>query len=128
MSAMTDYVVNEDLPDIEEKKWIRACVVDDLPEDEGLRLTTIPPVSVFASEDEYFCIDDTCTHETFSLAEGWVEDGVVECSLHLAKFSLRTGEVMCPPASVPVAVHPVTVIGDEVYVALPSNYLVKEGS
>ncbi|MFZ2172492.1 MAG: bifunctional 3-phenylpropionate/cinnamic acid dioxygenase ferredoxin subunit [Rhodococcus sp. (in: high G+C Gram-positive bacteria)] len=125
---MTDYVVNEDLPDIEEKKWIRACVVDDLPEDEGLRLTTIPPVSVFASEDEYFCIDDTCTHETFSLAEGWVEDGVVECSLHLAKFSLRTGEVMCPPASVPVAVHPVTVIGDEVYVALPSNYLVKEGS
>lgn len=128
MSEMTDFAVREDLPALEERKWVRACVVDDIPEDEGLRLTTIPPVSVFTSEDEYFCIDDTCTHETFSLAEGWVEDCVVECSLHLAKFSLRTGEVVSPPASVPVAVHPVTLVGDEVFVAVPSNYLVKETS
>ncbi|MDT7749812.1 MAG: hypothetical protein QOD96_3474, partial [Pseudonocardiales bacterium] len=24
-----------------------------------------------------FCLDDTCTHETYSLADGWVENCVV---------------------------------------------------
>ncbi|KIQ18469.1 hypothetical protein RU01_07800 [Rhodococcus sp. MEB064] len=98
----------------------------EIPEDEGLRLTTVPPVSVFAADGEFFCVDDTCTHETYSLAEGWVENCVVECSLHLAKFSLRTGEVLSAPASAPVAVHPVSVIGDDIFVALPNSYLVKE--
>lgn len=125
---MTEYSTTDTLPDLDGRKWILACATEDFVEDEGLRLTTIPPVSVFFADEEVFCIDDTCTHETYSLAEGWVEDCVVECSLHLAKFSLRTGEVVSPPATTPLAVHPVTVVGDDVYVALPAAYLVKEGS
>lgn len=117
-----------ELPVHEGRKWIRAAAVDDLPEDEGLTLATLPKVAVFTSAGEFFCTDDTCTHEDYSLADGWVEDGVVECTLHMAKFSLRTGEVLCPPAMVPVAVHPVAVVDDELYVALPAAYLVKEGS
>lgn len=123
---MTEYVAIETLPALQEKKWILACRADEIPEDEGLQVMTIPPVSVFAVDGEYFCIDDTCTHETVSLADGWVEDCIVECTLHFAKFDLRTGKVVSPPASEPVAVHPIAVIDGEVYVAVPSNYLVKE--
>lgn len=117
-----------ELPVHRDRKWIRAAAVDDLPEDEGLTLATLPKVAVFASEGQFFCTDDTCTHEDYSLADGWVEDGIVECTLHMAKFSLRTGNVLCPPATIPVAVHPTAVISDELFVALPTAYLVKEGS
>lgn len=123
---MTDETLAPDLPEVDGRKWIRACAVDEIQEDEGLRLATIPITSVFAGEGEYFCIDDTCTHETYSLADGWVEGCVVECTLHMAKFDLRTGAALTLPASTPVAVHPTAQVGDDLFVALPSAYLVKE--
>ncbi|MEU0940043.1 bifunctional 3-phenylpropionate/cinnamic acid dioxygenase ferredoxin subunit [Embleya sp. NPDC005971] len=98
--------------------WIRAGRVDEIPEDQALRLDTTPPVSVFRSAGEFFCVDDTCTHEDFSLADGWVEDGAVECPLHLAKFCLRTGAALAAPAFRPLATHEVRVEGTEVYVRL----------
>ncbi|WP_411112638.1 bifunctional 3-phenylpropionate/cinnamic acid dioxygenase ferredoxin subunit [Streptomyces sp. 029-5] len=123
---MTQHTLPPGLPDLPDRTWVRACAVDELPEDEGRKLATVPPTSVFAAEGEVFCIDDTCTHETFSLADGWVEGCVVECTLHMATFSLRTGEVVSPPATRPVAVHPVECVEGVVFVALPRNYLVKE--
>ncbi|MGW1990231.1 bifunctional 3-phenylpropionate/cinnamic acid dioxygenase ferredoxin subunit [Embleya sp. NPDC001921] len=100
------------------ESWIRAGRVDDIPEDQALRLDTTPPVSVFRSGGELFCVDDTCTHEDFSLADGWVEDGAVECPLHLAKFCLRTGAPLAAPAFRALATHEVRVEGTDVYVRI----------
>ncbi|WP_043732535.1 non-heme iron oxygenase ferredoxin subunit [Streptomyces zinciresistens] len=111
---------------IEGRSWRRACTTRDVPDDEGLPLGTLPPTTVFTQGREFFCLDDTCTHDTYSLAEGWVEDGTVECTLHLARFDLRTGAPLRPPATAPVAVHPATVVDGLVYVALPLTYLIKE--
>lgn len=112
-----------ELPLHDGRKWIRACAVDDIPEDEGLVLSTVPTTAVFFQEGEAYCIDDTCTHETFSLAEGWVDGCIVECTLHNAKFDLRTGAATLPPAVAPVATHPASVVQGDVYVALPVAYL-----
>ena len=106
-------------------RWVRACVVADLIPDEGYRLDVSPPVSIFLSGGEMFCVDDTCTHETYSLADGWVENCVVECALHFAKFDLRTGAVLSPPAPAPLAAHELRVEGEDVHVLLPSHYVVK---
>ncbi|MEV7389163.1 bifunctional 3-phenylpropionate/cinnamic acid dioxygenase ferredoxin subunit [Streptomyces sp. NPDC091215] len=103
-------------------RWVPACTVDDLEEDEGLRIGTTPPVAVFLTGDEIFCVDDTCTHETFPLSEGWVENCVVECPLHSAKFDLRTGAVLSPPAHQAVCTHPVRVEDGTVFVQLPGSY------
>ncbi|MYS83900.1 bifunctional 3-phenylpropionate/cinnamic acid dioxygenase ferredoxin subunit [Embleya scabrispora] len=100
------------------KPWIRVGRIDEIPEDQALRLDTTPPVSVFRSDGEFFCVDDTCTHEDFSLADGWVEDGAVECPLHLAKFCLRTGAALATPACRPLATHEVRVDGADVYVRI----------
>ncbi len=73
---------------------IPACRLADLPRGEAHRLDTDPPVSVFHTDDgELFAIDDTCTHQTPSLADGWLEGCEVECPLHASKFDLRTGAV-----------------------------------
>lgn len=115
------------LPTLEGRFWLRAGAAAEVPEDEGLRVPTVPPVAVFSAEGELFCTDDTCTHEEYSLAEGWVADCAVECTLHSARFSLRTGAVLGPPASVPLKVHPVARVGDDVFVALPDSYLERKG-
>ncbi|WP_240136439.1 bifunctional 3-phenylpropionate/cinnamic acid dioxygenase ferredoxin subunit [Streptomyces sp. MUM 178J] len=98
---------------------IPACPLADLPRGEAFRLETDPAVTVFHTEDgELFAIDDTCTHQDASLADGWVEDCWVECPLHASKFNLKTGEVDAPPAKLPVRTHEVVVENGMVYVKL----------
>lgn len=88
--------------------------IDDIPDGEGIKidaevLGTVDDVALFNDEGEIFALDDTCSHETASLSEGWVEDGVVECPLHAGKFCLKDGTVQSMPTTVDVACHRVIV-------------------
>ncbi|MCX6454273.1 MAG: non-heme iron oxygenase ferredoxin subunit [Actinobacteria bacterium] len=65
------------------------------------------PVCVTRIGDEVFAIADTCSHSEASLSEGEVTDYKIECWLHGAEFDLRSGEVVTPPASIPVEVFDV---------------------
>ena len=105
----------------DDQEWVHACALSALIEDEGFRMATSPPVSIFLSAGEVFCVDDTCTHETYSLADGWVEDCVVECALHMAKFDLRTGAVLSPPATDRIRVYEVRVQDGQVFVRIPAT-------
>jgi 3-phenylpropionate/trans-cinnamate dioxygenase ferredoxin subunit len=95
---------------------IRACDVADLPEGEAIRIVAHVPISVFHAEGEYFAIDDTCTHQDASLADGWVDGCFVECPLHAAQFDLRTGLPSCLPAKKPVRTYPVVVTDGVIFV------------
>ncbi|SFK69985.1 bifunctional 3-phenylpropionate/cinnamic acid dioxygenase ferredoxin subunit [Geodermatophilus ruber] len=101
--------------------WIRACTVQQVPEDEGLRLPTEPPIAVFRVVDEFFATGDSCTHDEFSLAQGYLDGDVVECPLHMAKFCLRTGKVLAPPAFIPLETYPVRRDGDDLFVDVPER-------
>ncbi len=61
-------------------------------------------------------LDDRCTHADVSLSEGEVDGCALECWLHGSRFDLRTGDPTGPPATVPIAVYPVKIDGDDVYV------------
>lgn len=63
----------------------------------------------------FYAVNDNCTHEDASLADGWVEDGEIECPMHSARFCLKTGAAMCLPATQPVGTHPVEVRGESVW-------------
>jgi 3-phenylpropionate/trans-cinnamate dioxygenase ferredoxin subunit len=56
-----------------------ACPLAALAPGDAVRLDTSPPIAVFHTEDgELFALDDTCTHQDASLADGWVEGCEVE--------------------------------------------------
>jgi 3-phenylpropionate/trans-cinnamate dioxygenase ferredoxin component len=96
---------------------IRVCAVADLPVGEAVRLDVEVPIAVFNVNGELFAIDDTCTHQDASLADGYLEDDcTVECPLHASCFDLRTGEVSGPPAKVPVRTHAVVVENGTIFV------------
>ena len=99
---------------------MRVCGVDEI-ESGAARLVprdvvgTGDDVAVFNDEGAFYALDDTCTHALASLAEGWVEDGEVECPLHAARFSLRTGEALSLPATKAARCHRVEVRDDAVW-------------
>jgi 3-phenylpropionate/trans-cinnamate dioxygenase ferredoxin subunit len=100
-------------------EMIRVCPLAELPSGRALRLELDPPVAVFHTEDgEVFAIDDTCTHQDASLADGWLEGCEIECPLHASKFDLRSGAVDAPPAKRGVRTHQVSIVDGFIELAL----------
>ncbi|MDQ1717613.1 MAG: 3-phenylpropionate/trans-cinnamate dioxygenase ferredoxin component [Pseudonocardiales bacterium] len=101
---------------------IRVCSLAELAPGEAKRLDLDPAVAIFHTEDgEVLAIDDTCTHQDASLADGWLEGCEVECPLHSSKFDLRTGQVDAPPAKRPVRTHQVTITDGDIYLTIASE-------
>jgi 3-phenylpropionate/trans-cinnamate dioxygenase ferredoxin component len=90
--------------------------VEDIPLGESVRVEADVPIAVFNVDGELLAIDDTCTHQDASLADGWLEGCAVECPLHAACFDLRTGMPSGPPAKMPVRTHEVVVADGLVHV------------
>ena len=61
----------------------------------------------------YYAFDDACTREQCSLTdEGELEGSSVTCTCLGSQFDVRTGNVLAPPARMPVKVYPIRVQGD----------------
>ena len=103
---------------------IRVAAFDDVEPGEALVLPedltgTEEPISLFRDDDgSYYALDDTCSHEDASLAEGWIEAGEVECPLHGARFDIRTGKALSLPAVVAVRTYPVKVEDGSLLIAV----------
>ena len=80
-------------------------------------------IAVARIGDEWFAIDDTCSHAKVSLSDGIVEDDdcTIECPKHGALFSLRNGEALTLPATRNVAAHATEVRGTEVWITLSED-------
>ncbi len=94
-----------------------ACAPTDVPEDEALGVTIGDvDVAIARNGDEFFAVQDLCSHAAVALSEGEVEECTVECWLHGSRFDLRTGKPTGLPATEPVATFAIEVRDDGVYV------------
>ena len=95
----------------------RACALEEIRDDEALAVVLGDlEVAVARDGDEFFAIQNLCSHAAVALSEGDVEGCTIECWLHGSRFDLRTGKPTGLPATEPVATFPVDVRGDDVYV------------
>ena len=85
-----------------------------MPEYEVARVTAVPEgeargfrvgreeIVLCNLEGEIYALQGSCTHEELPLDGGEIEDGILTCEWHGARFDVRTGAVCSPPASVPL--------------------------
>lgn len=71
------------------------------------------------TEDGWYCVDELCSHEDYSLYFGCIQGRAIKCSLHGSYFDLATGAPLNEPADRPICSHPVRVQDDRVWVSLP---------
>ena len=98
--------------------WV--CHVDDLAPGTAAQ-AEVDGVIVAMVRDgngDYHALNDRCTHADVSLSEGEVDGCTLECWLHGSRFDVRTGDPSGPPATIPVAVYPVKIDGDDVLVSV----------
>ena len=100
--------------------WARVAAKDDMPENSviGVRVGGQDIALYHLAGDEYRATGNICTHEYAQLSEGWLEGGEIECCLHAARFDVRTGKALSPPADRDLPVFDVKVEGDDLLVRL----------
>lgn len=94
-----------------------AAAIDEIP--PGGRKSIFvddTPALLIRIGEEYFAIEDVCSHDGQPLTDGPVQAGQITCPRHGARFDLRTGKPMCMPATAPISVFAVEKRTDGIYV------------
>jgi 3-phenylpropionate/trans-cinnamate dioxygenase ferredoxin subunit len=100
--------------------WLDVAGIDELPPGSR-RVVDVDgvAVAVFNLGGEFFAIQDICPHDGGELANGKLEGEVIICPRHGARFSIKTGAVLGPPAYEDVRSYPVRVDNGRVQVLSP---------
>jgi 3-phenylpropionate/trans-cinnamate dioxygenase ferredoxin subunit len=95
----------------------RVAAVDEIA--PGSRIEAIVDdraILVLRVGDDFFAIEDVCTHDGQPLTDGPLRGVEIQCPRHGARFDVTTGRALCMPAVEPVATFEVKVENGQVYV------------
>ncbi len=98
--------------------WERVADVSELPPGgrKSIFVDDLPVLLVRIGE-QYFAVEDLCTHDGQPLTDGPLIDGAIKCPRHGARFDLASGKALCMPATEGVRTFAVEVRSDGVYAA-----------
>lgn len=99
--------------------WREVISLDELRPDavKGLDIDGTP-VALYRLDEEVFATHGICTHALAFLADGFVEEGKIECPLHQGLFDIRSGKALCAPLTKDVQTFAVKVESGKVFVDL----------
>jgi nitrite reductase/ring-hydroxylating ferredoxin subunit len=100
------------------RTFVRAASLASLP--EGGRMTVNLDghvIALFRTPEGIFAVDNRCPHMGFPLARGTVNDCILTCHWHHARFDLHSGGAFDPWAD-DVRAFPVKVEGDDIWIDL----------
>lgn len=98
-------------------EWIDVCREGSLADGEHVVVDVEDiPVAVFRIDGEYYAIEDACTHDGAEIAGGTLYGCEISCPRHGARFCLKTGKVLSPPAYEDLVCYPVRVADGRIQV------------
>ena len=99
--------------------WYPVCVEADVPVGGCHRTEAAGEELLLVNLDgELHAISNICSHDYAELSDGELEGAEIVCPLHQARFDVRIGEALTPPAYEPLPTFPVRVVDGNVEVAI----------
>lgn len=96
--------------------WIRVCTTAELlPGEFQVAWDDGTAIVVCNVDGALYALEDRCSHQDFELSAGELAGNEITCSLHGARFDVRTGKALCAPAYSPVRAFPVKIEDGVVY-------------
>ena len=103
-------------------EWVDVCAESELtPGSRKVVVTEIGPIAVFNLGGELHAIEDVCTHDGGELASGELDGDQIICPRHGARFCIRNGRALTPPAYEDIETFPVRVQGGMVQVDIDAD-------
>ena len=103
----------------EDAGWVRAAARSDLAEGEVIGVEVAGrSIALYDADGNLFATENICTHAYACLSDGWLDGEVIKCPLHAARFDIRSGKVLDPPATEDLKTYPVRIVDGEIQVRL----------
>ncbi len=99
--------------------FVKVAETRDIPAGE-MKLVEVHGESIVIAnlDGEFYAFNNSCPHAAGPLADGYLEDDVVECPYHGSQFNVKTGEYISGPASSPMQTYQVQVEGSDIKVSV----------
>lgn len=99
-------------------EYVTVARASDIPPGKTMEVFVgdLELVVAHVAGDDFYAIDNLCTHDGGPLGDCDLEGAEIECPRHGARFDVRDGEALTLPAILPVRCYAVRVQGDEVQV------------
>jgi len=101
--------------------WYAVAKTDELKPGEMMYVEVgrkYEPICLINLDGEYYALNDCCTHEDASLADGTIDGDEIECPMHGGAFEIKTGLPAAMPVVVPAQTYQVRVVGDDIQIGL----------
>jgi len=91
--------------------WVDVAPAQDFSPGQYRVVTTDDDVviAVFNVDGQYYAVENICTHDGETLTGGPFTGDEITCPRHGARFCVRTGEVLSPPAYEPLTPFPIRI-------------------
>ena len=98
---------------------ITLCSTDAFSENNMLEIIHEQHSYLIAKvNEEYFVVDNMCSHENSELILGCLKDKTIKCSLHGSYFDLETGKALNEPADEPIKTYPAIIENNNICIEL----------
>jgi nitrite reductase/ring-hydroxylating ferredoxin subunit len=107
---------------MERVEYKRAASIDQIEDGGAVELTFGEEViALFRLGSDFYATAGICTHAYARLAEGYVEDNVIECPYHAGTFDIRTGKALSAPCTKDLKTYPLRIEGDAIFVGISTG-------
>jgi len=100
------------------KTWIEAADETEFQSTDRrqVRLPKGRAVTIFRVDGQYFAVASFCSHARATMIGGILDGHTIECPMHGARFDVRTGMNLSPPAVRPIERYDTKVEAGKVWV------------
>ncbi len=100
-------------------EFVKVAETRDIPEGE-MKVVEVrgEPIVIANIGGQFYAFNNSCPHAAGPLADGYLEEDVVECPYHGSQFNVRTGEYISGPASGPVQTYTVQLEGSDIKISV----------
>lgn len=103
-------------------QYLQVARVDEIPNGDRIFLEIGgQPIVLFNIAGDFYAIGDLCTHDDGPLGDGKLDGFQVICPRHGARFDVRTGQALRPPAVAPAPSYPVRVVDGIIEIGIPKS-------
>lgn len=106
--------------DLSQYEFIQVAPLSELPSGQRMLIDVGDvPVVIFNIAGNLYAIDDLCTHDEGTLADGDLNGFEISCPRHGACFDVRSGQALTLPAVMDTTSYPVRVTDEMIEIGLP---------
>ncbi|MCS7165634.1 MAG: Rieske (2Fe-2S) protein [Candidatus Calescibacterium sp.] len=101
--------------------WIEVGSLDDFKESNKkvVRIKDNLEILLIKVGNSVFAIENKCTHDDKPLSDGKIiDEKIIECIYHGARFDIETGRAMRMPAVTPVNIYKSKIEDNKIYIQI----------